>query len=265
LIVPRVIAAGEAAMEAKCALITGGAQGIGKAMVQAFLAAGYSVAVVDSDSEAGHETVQEYAPLGRMLFIPGDVSEPTLAQHAVSEAERTFGRLDVLINNAGIFLSKPLEHLSVDDWLHLLGVNLHGAFFFAHCAAAPLRRTRGAIINIASTRALMSEPHTEAYAASKGGLVALTHALATSLAPDVRVNCISPGWIDVSGWKKRSSRRTVASLRPVDHAQHLVGRVGMPEDVARMALFLAGDESGFITGQNFVVDGGMTRKMIYAE
>lgn len=251
-------------MDRKSVLITGGAQGIGKAMVRDFLAAGYQVAFVDSDAQAGGETAREYEAQGRVLFIPGDVSVPEQASRGVDEVERTFGRLDVLINNAGVFHSLPLEQGSVDEWQRILGINLHGAFFFARAAAASLRRTKGALINIASTRALMSEPNTEAYAASKGGLVALTHALANSLAPHVRVNCISPGWIDVTAWKKRSHQEA-AQLRPEDHAQHLVGRVGKPEDVAQLALFLAGDQAGFITGQNFIIDGGMTRKMIYAE
>ncbi len=120
------------------------------------------------------------------------------------------------------------------------------------------------IVNIASTRAMQSEPHTEAYSATKGGLVALTHALAMSLGPDVRVNCISPGWIAVSEWKKRSQRKA-ADLRQEDHAQHPAGRVGIPGDVAALVAFLISYEAGFITGQNFVVDGGMTKKMIYVE
>jgi len=120
------------------------------------------------------------------------------------------------------------------------------------------------VVNIASTRALQSEPHTEAYAASKGGLVALTHALAVSLGPAVRVNCISPGWIDTSAWQPRGQERTSA-LRPEDHAQHPAGRVGRPEDVAILCAYLVSDAAGFVTGQNFVIDGGMTRKMIYEE
>jgi NAD(P)-dependent dehydrogenase (short-subunit alcohol dehydrogenase family) len=121
-----------------------------------------------------------------------------------------------------------------------------------HCAPH-LRAARGAIVNIASTRALQSEPQTEAYAAAKGGLVALTHALAMSLGPRVRVNCISPGWIAHQPVRKK------------DHAQHPVGRVGRDEDVAQMIAYLLSDAAGFVTGQNFVIDGGMTRKMIYAD
>jgi NAD(P)-dependent dehydrogenase (short-subunit alcohol dehydrogenase family) len=126
-------------------------------------------------------------------------------------------------------------------------------FLMAKHAAAHLRRTRGAMVNIASTRALQSEPDTEAYAASKGGIVALTHALALSLGPEVRVNCVSPGWIDTG----------TAKLSRGDHLQHPVGRVGRPADVAALAAFLLSNAAGFATGQNYVLDGGMTRKMIY--
>jgi NAD(P)-dependent dehydrogenase (short-subunit alcohol dehydrogenase family) len=137
-----------------------------------------------------------------------------------------------------------------------------GAFLCAKHALPYLKEQKGVIINIASTRSLMSEPNTEAYSASKGGIVALTHAMAASLGPDIRVNCISPGWIDVSEWRKRSLRHK-GELTAADHAQHLAGRVGVPSDVAELALFLASPEASFITAANFIVDGGMTRKMIY--
>ena len=118
-----------------------------------------------------------------------------------------------------------------------------------------LRQSRGSIVNIASTRSAMSEPDTFAYSASKGGIVSLTHSLAASLAPDVRVNCVSPGWMDVRG----------EALRPEDHAQHWAGRVGIPADIGEMVAYLLSPKAGFITGTNMVVDGGMTRKMIYAD
>jgi NAD(P)-dependent dehydrogenase (short-subunit alcohol dehydrogenase family) len=145
----------------------------------------------------------------------------------------------------------PVEKLSLARWNRRIAVNLTGAFLMAKHAVPHLRRARGAIVNIASTRAGQSEPHTEAYSASKGGLVALTHALANSLGPEVRVNCVSPGWIAHQPVRKK------------DHAQHPVGRVGRDADVAELVAYLISDAAGFVTGQNFVIDGGMTKKMIY--
>ena len=156
-----------------------------------------------------------------------------------------------------------MELLELGDWNRVIATNLTGVFLCSKHAVPLLRPGKGAIVNIASTRALQSEPHTEAYSASKGGVVALTHALAVSLGPDIRVNCISPGWIAVDAWQKSANRRP-PTMRPEDHAQHPVGRVGSPEDIAALVAWLISPQAGFVTGQNFVVDGGMTRKMIYA-
>jgi NAD(P)-dependent dehydrogenase (short-subunit alcohol dehydrogenase family) len=165
------------------------------------------------------------------------------------------------VNNVGIFSPKPLHELSFSEWKCTLDVNLSSVFLYSKICAPALKEAKGAIVSLASTRARQSEPDTEAYAASKGGIVALTHALAISLGPDVRVNCISPGWIDT----RSAAEKKQKDLRAIDHAQHPVGRVGEPEDVARLAHWLLSEEAGFITGQEFVIDGGMTRKMIYAE
>lgn len=156
------------------------------------------------------------------------------------------------------------EHLSLEDWHKVIETNLTGYFLMAKYAIPYLRQSKGAIVNIASTRALQSEPNTEAYAASKGGIVALTHALAISLGSDVRVNCISPGWIDVTGWSK-ANRKKEYNIREIDNEQHPSGRVGKPEDVAFMIEYLISNAASFITGQNFIIDGGMTKKMIYEE
>jgi NAD(P)-dependent dehydrogenase (short-subunit alcohol dehydrogenase family) len=244
----------------KVALVTGGGQGIGLAVTQAFLDRGSSVVILERDAEAASQGAES----GRVLAVCGDVAAEADVLAAVGKATREFGRLDFLVNNAGISEFMPLEHCGLDDWNRIIGVNLTGMFLCAKHAAPALRASRGAMVNIASTRAFQSEPGSEAYAASKGGIVALTHALALSLGPSVRVNCIAPGWIDVSNWKKRSAREQ-AELRSVDHVQHPVGRVGRPEDVAEAALFLCSDKAGFITGECLVLDGGMTRKMIYAE
>jgi NAD(P)-dependent dehydrogenase (short-subunit alcohol dehydrogenase family) len=176
------------------------------------------------------------------------------------------GHLDVLINNAGI--SDPfqgnLDELQLADFDRVLGVNLRGPLLCAKYALPLLRKaSHPAILNITSTLAFMSEPDTFAYTASKGGLEALTHALAVSLAQDrIRVNAIAPGWIEVGPWQKKSQRYEPQHTRE-DKAQHPVGRVGIPDDIAQAALYLCSDRAGFITGQHLIIDGGMTVKMIY--
>jgi len=224
----------------KVALVTGGAQGIGRATALLLAGRGYQVAVAD---------LQE----SDFFFVRTDVSREASVRACIRAVVKRFGRLDALVNNAGLAgpHDGPIEKLNLARWNRRIGVNLTGPFLMAKHAVPHLRRAKGAIVNIASTRALQSEPDTEAYAASKGGLVALTHALALSLGPAVRVNCISPGWISHKPVRKK------------DHAQHPVGRVGVGQDVAELVAYLLSDASGFVTGQNFVIDGGMTRKMIY--
>jgi len=226
-------------------LVTGGARGIGRGCVDFFLEKGWNVAVVD---------LREVAPSPRMEAILGDTAEEETAREAVRRTLARFGRLDALINNAGIANPRPHapEVCPAEDWNRVIAVNLSGYFWMAKHAAPALREARGAIVNIASTRALMSEPNGEAYAAAKGGVVALTHALAISLGPAVRVNAISPGWIETDPRARHSE---------ADHRQHPVGRIGTPRDIAEAAAYLIG--AGFVTGQNLVVDGGMTKKMIY--
>jgi NAD(P)-dependent dehydrogenase (short-subunit alcohol dehydrogenase family) len=239
-------------------VITGGAQGIGRGIAQRFLLEGAQVILADCDAAAGRLAVRELSGQGPVRFVRVNVGR----EQQVARLAEQVSDIDILVNNAGIMIRKPLAQLTLTEWQRVLAVNLTGAFLCARAFAESLRQRQGIIINIASTRALMSEPDTEAYAASKGGLVALTHALAVSLGPQVRVNCISPGWIDVSGWHQEGEAGQ-EQLSQADHQQHPVGRVGTPEDVAALALFLAAPESAFVTGQNFVLDGGMTRKMIY--
>ncbi len=234
-------------MTAPVALVTGGARGIGRAIATRLARDGFRVVVADADP-AG-------APPAGGRYVACDVGDESAVTALIAGVAATEGRLDVLVCNAGINIRKKLAQLSLAEWSRVLGVNLTSSFLLVRAAETLLRAAKGAVVTIASTRAHMSEPDTEAYAASKGGLVALTHALAVSLAPEVRVNCISPGWIFTKG----------AAPRPEDHAFHPAGRVGTAEDIAALAAFLAGRESGFITGAEFIVDGGVTRKMIYPE
>lgn len=246
----------------RVAIITGGGQGIGKAVAQRLLDAGTTVVIAEIDEEAAREVESEYADLGTVLYIPADVTDEQSVRELMEKTVSAFGRIDILMNNAGIAANRPIIELSLDDWNRVITTNLTGTFLCSKHAAPYLARQGGSIINMASTRALMSEPDTEAYSASKGGIVALTHALAISLGPNVRVNCISPGWIEVSPWKKKKFRK-MPGITEADSQQHPVGRVGTPEDIASLVCYLVSPEAGFITGSNFVVDGGMTRKMIY--
>jgi NAD(P)-dependent dehydrogenase (short-subunit alcohol dehydrogenase family) len=186
--------------------------------------------------------------------VQADVAEEAAVAALVQSIRAREGRLDALVSNAGFMIRKPLRALTLAEWNAVLATNLTATFLLARAAEDLLRAACGSVVTIASTRARQSEADTESYSASKGGLVALTHALAVSLGPDVRVNCVSPGWIHTRG----------EPLRPEDHAQHPAGRVGRPEDIAALVAWLAGPESGFVTGAEFVSDGGMTRKMIYA-
>ncbi|WP_019534974.1 glucose 1-dehydrogenase [Paenibacillus ginsengihumi] len=251
----------------KVAAVTGGAQGIGRAISLAFAQAGYDVAAADIDKEAGLELIRDIRKLGRQgMFLCVDVSAEEEVQRWFRVIAEEFGRVDALINNAGISRGGSMLELPVSDFDRVLAVNLRGPFLCSRQAAALMKRQGGgSIVHIASTRALMSEADTEAYSASKGGLLALTHAMAVSLGPyGIRVNAISPGWIETRDWQK-ASRRTVPVHSERDRLQHPVGRVGRPEDIAAACLYLCGNNTGFMTGQNLVIDGGMTVKMIYEE
>lgn len=224
----------------KKAIVTGGAGLIGSGVCKALASRGWEVA--SFDLKAGMTDTRQ------ILCDIGDEASVARAYEELGWSE-----LDLLVNNGGVAnpVNGPLADLSLEAWRKTVDSHLTGAFLMTR-SAIPLLAEGGSIINMASTRAFMSEPETEAYAASKGAIVALTHALAISLGPKTRVNAIAPGWISDDD-----------DLRPVDHEQHPVGRVGRVEDIAQAVLYLA--DGGFVTGQVLTVDGGMTRKMIYAE
>jgi NAD(P)-dependent dehydrogenase (short-subunit alcohol dehydrogenase family) len=244
----------------KVVVVTGGANGIGRGVVSAFAKKGAQVLIADVDENAGKETESELKQEGfDVLFVQTDVRNPSDISNLMKTAKNTFGRVDVLINNAGKGLFKSLYEITVDEWDDIIQTNLRSVFLCSREAAKYMRDNKegGAIVNIASTRAMMSEPNSEGYAATKGGIVAITHALAASLSNErITVNAISPGWIHTGEYSQ---------LTTFDHEQHLSNRVGRPEDIARACLYLTAKENDFVTGINLVVDGGMTRKMIYEE
>ncbi len=243
---------------AKRIFVTGGAEGIGRAIVKAFCAAGHRVAFCDRNAEAGTRTAQETGA----LFLEADVRNVAALEEVMQQLFDTWEDIDVIINNAGVSDFSPITDTPVEEFNRILQINLRPVFITARKLALHRKNQEvpnkfGRIVNICSTRYLMSEPGSEGYAASKGGIYSLTHALAISLSEwHITVNAISPGWIQNCDYD---------SLRPIDHEQHPSRRVGKPEDIARMCLFLCQPENDFINGENIVIDGGMTRKMIYEE
>lgn len=241
----------------KTVVITGAAQGIGRSVATHFAKAGANVVIADIEHDLGVQLAGELQKEGySAIFIETDVRSEENVRQTMEMAASRFGGLHILINNAGkAKWISPLE-LSLEDWDDIIQTNLRSAFLCSR-EAAKLMKSGGAIINLASTRAVMSEPNSEGYAASKGGILALTHALASSFSElNITVNSISPGWIETGDYD---------ALRPSDHAQHFSNRVGKPDDIARACLYLANPENDFITGTDLTIDGGMTKKMIYEE
>ncbi|MEH7403504.1 glucose 1-dehydrogenase [Gottfriedia acidiceleris] len=247
----------EEMFKGKSVIITGGANGIGEGIALVFGKLGAIVSIADVNEQKGHRVVKKIEENGgRAIFFKTDVSKEEDIINLMRNVFDKFGKLDILINNAGISAFKPLLSLSTDEWDKVINTNLRSVFISSR-EAAKVMKNGGRIINMASTRAIMSEPNSEAYAASKGGIVSITHSLAASLQPNgITVNCISPGWIQVDQNEE---------LKESDHLQHWSNRVGKPEDIAKACIYLADPENNFINGQNIIIDGGMTRKMIYEE
>ena len=248
-------------LQNKIVFITGGANGIGRSIVKAFCKEGADVTFCDMDKETGKRLSEEMRNY-KCSFAQLDVADAGALSDLVHTIISQKGNIDIIINNVGVSNFGSILDVSVEDFDKVLNINLRPIFILAkllakHRSLNKELNTYGRIINMASTRYLMSEPNSEAYAASKGAIVSLTHALAISLSEyNITVNCISPGWIDTGHY---------GDLRPEDHKQHPSGRVGKPEDIARTCLFLCEPANDFINGQNIVVDGGMTKKMIYIE
>ena len=238
-------------------VVTGAANGIGKGVANAFAKLGERVIVCDIDLQQGVQFVKQLNAEGfEAYFQMLDVADVAQVERVFAELEERFGIIDVLINNAGVSEWHDPLIMPIETFDRIISTNLRSVFLCSREAAKRMKNG-GAIISMASTRAQMSEMHTEAYAASKGGIVAITHALAASLSPlNITVNCISPGWIHTG---------EESELREQDHAQHFSNRVGNVDDIARMCVFLANPENNFINGENITIDGGMTKKMMYEE
>ena len=224
------------AFDGKVAVVTGGAHGIGRAVADAFLREGASVHIMDK--QPGD-------------WFVGDVSDKGSLEQFAESVVAASGHVDYLINNA-LPLMKGIDECSWEEFSYALSVGVTAPFYLTKLLMRHFA-PGASVINISSSRDRMSQPQTESYSAAKGGIAALTHAMAVSLAGKARVNSISPGWIDTTG----------SEITGADALQQPVGRVGKPEDIAEMALFLCSEKAGFITGENICIDGGMTRLMIY--
>ncbi|WP_151736365.1 SDR family NAD(P)-dependent oxidoreductase [Paenibacillus tengchongensis] len=246
--------------EHQTVVITGAGQGIGRAVAAAYAAEGANVVIAEVKEETGRKAAEEIRQTGGIAeFISCDVSDEKQIIRMVEFAAERFGSIHILINNAGIADAHTASfyELTAEAWDKVMDTNVRGMFLATREAAKLMRNNPdgGAVVNLSSTRAHMSESDTEAYAASKGAIAALTHAMAVTLGPDkITVNCISPGWIETGEY---------GQLREIDHIQHPSGRVGKPEDIARACLYLTAPGNDFVTGAELVIDGGMTRKMIY--
>ena len=221
----------------KVVIVTGGAQGIGKCIADEFRSQGAYVYVIDKQEGGDH-------------FV-GDISRKEVLEAFVSEVLKTHDRIDCIINNA-LPLMKGIDECSYEEFQYALSVGVTAPFYLVKLLVPHLSEA-ASIVNISSSRDRMSQPQTESYTAAKGGIAALTHALAISLAGKARVNSISPGWIDTN----------YTVYEGPDAIQQPAGRVGNPMDIAHMVLFLCSDKAGFITGENICIDGGMTKQMIY--
>ncbi|TYR81731.1 SDR family oxidoreductase [Priestia megaterium] len=239
-------------------IVTGAANGIGKEVSREYAKKGARVVLADVDETEGLHHAEAINRMGgQAIFVKTDIRKEEDVIQLMNKTVEQYGTIDILINNAGVSRWKSPYELSIDEWDDIINTNLRSVFLCSREAAKIMREneTGGSIVNLASTRAIMSEPNTEAYAATKGGIVALTHALAISLSDDyITVNAISPGWIETNNYEE---------LREIDHAQHPSKRVGTPLDIAKACLYLTHVDNNFVTGTNLVVDGGMTRKMIY--
>lgn len=245
----------------KVAVVTGGASGIGRCLTQEFVKQGASIAFIDMNMKAAEENVKLIKEMGGdVFFFCGDISKQQVLEDFAQQVVGRFKKVDFLINNACISRKGILEPCSYDDFNYVLQVGVTAPYYLTQLFL-PHFSSNASVVNIASTRAFMSQPNTESYTAAKGGIIALTHAMAVSLSGQVRVNSVSPGWIDTG---KYYNKDYVPNYTKADKMQHPSGRVGTPQDIVRAVFYLCDPENSFVNGENITVDGGMTKLMIYA-
>jgi NAD(P)-dependent dehydrogenase (short-subunit alcohol dehydrogenase family) len=242
-------------MTNKLAVITGGANGIGRCIAEAFINSGANVNIIDIDNTAGESLKNKFSNLN---FFCGDIAEKSVLENFVNTITQP---VDFLINNAYQSRKGLLSECTWEDFEYVQRIGVTAPYYLTSLLLKKNLLSKGAsVINIASTRAFQSQPDTESYSAAKGGIIALTHAMAVSLSGRARVNSISPGWIDVSDYHENMKP---AEFSDKDKEQHLSGRIGKPEDISAMVLYLCSEHAGFITGENIAIDGGMSKLMIY--
>lgn len=243
----------------RVAVITGSASGIGRACALEFGKERAELVVADINLSGARETVKQIEAAGGVAVpVETDVSAPESVQGLVAKAIQVFGKVDILLNNAAIQVNKTIEDTTFEDWNREMGVNLGGVFLCSKYFLPHLRNSRGCILNMASVNGFFVEPACAGYCATKGGIIALTKAMAIDHGKDgIRVNCICPGYIDAGlAWGYFEAQPNPAESRMAAGKLHALGRIGQPEEVARLAVFLASDDASFMTGSAVVVSGG---------
>ena len=243
----------------KVCIITGGANGIGRCMVEEFNKKGCKVAFIDNDQTAGEQLLTKLNSSDN-LFVHGDIAKKETLEEFVKLIIDKYEQIDYLINNACYSNRGLLSDCTYEQFTEVIQVGVTAPYYLTLLLKDRFKE-KGSIINISSTRAQMSQKDTESYSAAKGAISALTHAMAISLAGKVRVNSISPGWIDTTAYHMAENKSELDGIS--DKEQHPSKRIGTPYDIARMVMFMCEEDSDFINGENITIDGGMTKLMVY--